>query len=101
MVFPSVTFTDSRFHKTRKRWEHVDRWIDALVIQLPINENLTFCDVAGKIRDGVCNVWICLSILVRALGSSDLTVVGHCENGDLSNGAITALDTSSTLVNRG
>ena len=101
MVFPGVTFTDSRFHQTGKRWEHVDRRVDALVIQLPIDEDLAFCDVAGKIGDGVGNVWSCLSILVRALGSSDLTVVGHCENGDLSNGAITALDTSGTLVNCG
>ena len=101
MVFPSVTFTDGRFHKTRKRWKHVDRWVDALVIQLPINENLAFGDVACKIRDRVCNVWKSLLMMARALSGIDLTIVGHRENGNLSNRAITALDTSRTLVNCG
>ena len=101
MVFPGVTFTDSRFHQTGKRWEHVDRRVDALVVQLPINENLAFCDVTCKVGDGVGNVWRCVSKLAREAGSSDLTVVRHCEDGDRSNGAITALDTSGTLVNCG
>ena len=101
MVFPSVAFTDSRFHETRKRWKHVDRRVNALVIQLPINEDLALGNVACKIRDRVCNVWKRSLTILRALIGINLTIVRHCENGNLGNGAITALDTSGTLVNRG
>ena len=96
-----MTLTDSRFHETRKRWKHINRRVDTLVVQLPINENLAFGDVACKIWDRVCNVWNSSLMMVRELRASDFTIVGHGENRNLSNGAITALDTSGTLVDRG
>ena len=40
-------------------------------------------------------------MMVRALSGTDLTVIRHRENGDLGDGAVTALDTSGTFVDCG
>jgi hypothetical protein len=60
MIF-SILF-NGFLHKTRKRGKDVDRRIDLLVMERSINKNLTFCDIASKIWNGMCDIVI-LNIL--------------------------------------
>lgn len=81
MVLSGHALTDGRFHKTRQRGKHVDGWVDVLVVQLTLNVNLALCNVASKIGDGMCDI-----------------IVGHGQNGELCDGAWSAFNTASTLV---
>ena len=57
MVFAGVAFSNGGFHKARERWEHVDGRIDTFVVELTVDEDLTFRDVAREIRDGMGDVY--------------------------------------------
>lgn len=46
MVFSRMAFADCGFHQTRQRGEDVDGWVDALVVQLTVNEYLALGDVS-------------------------------------------------------
>ena len=50
------------------------------VVELPVDVDLTLCDVASQVWDGVSDV-----------------IVGHSQNGDLCDGPIPALNTTSSL----
>ena len=58
MVFTGVAFADGGFHKTREGGEDVDWGVDAFVVELTVNEDLAFGDVAGEIGDGVGDVYV-------------------------------------------
>lgn len=45
-------------HETGERGEDVDGWIDLLVVQLPIYEDLSLSDVACQVRNGVSDIII-------------------------------------------
>ena len=46
MVFAGVAFADGGFHQAGEGGEDVDGRVDALVVELPVNEYLAFGDVA-------------------------------------------------------
>ena len=57
MIFPCKFFTDRALHQTGQRRQDVDRGIYLTIVQLPVDKNLTFRDVSGKIRDGVGDIY--------------------------------------------
>lgn len=54
----SSVLLNSFLHETRKGRKHVDGRVDLLVVELSVDEDLSFGDVAGKIGDGMGNVVI-------------------------------------------
>ena len=57
MILPCKFFTDRTLHQTRQRWQDVDRGIYLTIVQLPVDKDLSFCDVSGKIGNGVSDIW--------------------------------------------
>ena len=57
MVFAGVAFANSGFHKAGEGGQDVDWRVDAFVVELAIDVNLAFGDVACQIRDGMGDVW--------------------------------------------
>ena len=51
MIFAGMAFTNGGFHKTGEGWENIDGWVNAFVVELTVDEDLAFSDVACKIRD--------------------------------------------------
>lgn len=49
MVPSSATLTNSRLHETRQGWQHVNWWVNTLVVQLTVNEDLTLGDITREI----------------------------------------------------
>jgi hypothetical protein len=47
VIFSGPAFTNSRFHESRERGQYIYGWIDTLVVQLTINEDLTLSDITG------------------------------------------------------
>jgi len=54
------------------------------IVNLTVNINLTFSNVTGKIRDRMCNI-----------------IIRHCKYRNLSDGAVSASHTPSSLVDCG
>ena len=46
MIFSGMAFADGGFHETGERWEDIDGWVDAFVVELAVDVDLTFSDVA-------------------------------------------------------
>jgi len=65
MVASGVAFADGRLHQTRQRWQDVDWRVDTLVVQLTVDEDLTFGDVACQVGNRMGDV--CGYTLARAL----------------------------------
>merc|ERR1740129_2370388 len=84
MINTGHALADSGLHQTTERWQYVDRRIDLPVVQRPVHEHLTLCDVAGEIRNRVCDV-----------------IVGHGQNRELRDGTIATLNAAGPLVDRG
>lgn len=57
MVFACVAFADGRLHQTGEGGKDVDGGVDALIVELAVDENLAFGNVACQVRDGVGDVW--------------------------------------------
>lgn len=57
MVATSVTLTDGGLHETGQRWEDVDWWVNTLVVELTIDEDLALGNVTGQVGDWVGDVW--------------------------------------------
>jgi len=81
MVGPGHALANSRLHQPRERWQHVNGRVDLLVVQLTIDEDLSFCDVPGQIWDGMVDI-----------------IIRHRENGQLGDGPVGALNSSCALV---
>lgn len=103
MVFARVALTDGGFHETRERGEDVDGRVDALVVQLAVDEDLALGDVAGQIGNGVGDVWVEMLVFLRVscVWTRRRTIVRHGQNGNLGDGTVTTLDTTGTLVHGG
>mmetsp|Transcript_12769 Transcript_12769/g.19325 ORF Transcript_12769/g.19325 Transcript_12769/m.19325 type:complete len:357 (-) Transcript_12769:206-1276(-) len=84
VIVSGHALADGRFHKTRERREHIDWRVDLSVVDLTIDVNLSLCDVTGQIRNWMCNI-----------------IIWHSEDRDLCDGTVTALNTTSTLVDGG
>jgi hypothetical protein len=68
-------------HSPTQGAKYLNRRVDLAIVQLSIDIDLTFCDVSRQIRNRVRHV-----------------VVGHGQDGDLRDGSISTLYSSSSLV---
>ena len=68
MINSCHLFTNSMLHETWKGRQHVNWGVNTSFIHCTININLTFSNIASKIRDWMSNI-----------------IVRHCENRNLSN----------------
>jgi hypothetical protein len=98
MVLSCAALTDGRLHETREGGQHVDRWVDTLVVQLTVNEDLSLRNVTCQVRDGMCDIFEESVSSYQGVSPYMLTVVGHGQDRDLCDGTVTALDTTSSLV---
>lgn len=57
MVLSCAALTDGGLHETGEGWENVDRRVDTLVVELTVNEDLTFRNVTSQIGDRMGNIW--------------------------------------------
>jgi hypothetical protein len=57
VVLAGKLFADGTLHETRQGRQHVDGRIDLPVVELTIDENLALRDVAGEIRNRVCDIF--------------------------------------------
>lgn len=73
---------DGFLHQPGQRGKHVYWGVDLFVMELSVDEDLALGDVAGQIGDWMGDV-----------------VVGHRQDGDLGNGTIFTMDTTSSLIN--
>ena len=80
----SLLDSDSGLHESGEGGEDVDWWVNLSVVQVTVNEDLTLGNVPSQVGDGMGDI-----------------IVGHGKNGQLGDGSIGALDTSSTLVEGG
>ena len=46
MIFSGMAFADGGFHETGERREDIDGWVDAFVVELAVDIDLAFSDVA-------------------------------------------------------
>ena len=83
MVFSGISLTDTILHQTGQRRQYVDRWIDRLSVKLSIQNDLTFGDIPGQVRDRVGDI-----------------VVRHGQDRDLCDRSGAALYDTGTLVKR-
>ena len=58
MVFAGVPFADGGFHEAREGREDIDWGVYTFVVELAIDEDLAFGDVAREVGDGVGDVYV-------------------------------------------
>ena len=56
MVVTGLTFTWPLIFKTGQGWEHVNWWPVTTIIEVPWQNNLTFGDITGQVRNWMGNV---------------------------------------------
>ena len=76
--------SNAAYHEARQGRKHIDGWVDLSVVELAVHIHLALSDVACQIWDGMGDV-----------------IVGHGEDGQLRDGALTALNTPCPLVDGG
>ena len=76
-----VLMTTWPYHETGEGWKDIDGWVNLPVLQLPVHIHLALCNVACQVGNRMCDV-----------------VIGHGQNGKLSDGPLPTLDTSSPLI---
>jgi len=57
VILPGEFLSDGGLHKSGERGKNVDRRVDLSVVKLSVDEDLSLCDVTGKIGDGVGDIW--------------------------------------------
>lgn len=56
VVLARVALADGRLHETRERGKDVDGWVDTLVVELTVDENLALGNVTSQIGNRVGDV---------------------------------------------
>lgn len=68
-------------------------------MELAVDKDLAFRDVAGKIGNGMGDVCGMLGLVrIQLIVERERTIVGHGQDWDLGDGSVAALYTASTLV---
>ena len=57
MVFASVAFADGGFHETGEGWKDINGWVNTFVVELTVDEDLSFSDVACKVGNRMSDIW--------------------------------------------
>jgi len=65
MIF-SILF-NSLLHETRKRRKNVDGGIDLLIVELSINEDLTFSNITGQIGNRMGDVVVLNKAIITGI----------------------------------
>merc|ERR1712039_194746 len=82
MIWSGHTLADTRLHKTAERRQHIDWWVDLPVVQRAIHKDLPFGDISSQVWNRMSDV-----------------IIRHCQNRELRDGPVTALNTARTLIN--
>lgn len=56
MVFTGMTFANGGFHETGERGKDIDGWVDTLVVELTVNEDLAFGYITRQIGNGMRDI---------------------------------------------
>jgi hypothetical protein len=56
VVFPCAALADGGLHETGEGGQDVDGWVDTLVVELTVDEDLAFRDVTRQVGDRMCDV---------------------------------------------
>lgn len=75
-------------HETRKRRKDVDGRVDLFIMKLSINEDLSFRNVASKIRNRVGDI-----VILRSVDE-----YWHGEDGNLGDGSVLAMDSTGSFI---
>ena len=84
MIFSGISLTDTILHQTGQRRQYVDRWINRLSVKLSVQNDLTFGDIPGQVRNRVGDI-----------------VVWHGQDRNLRNRPGAALYDTGTLIKGG
>jgi hypothetical protein len=98
VILSCTALTDGRLHETREGGQHVDWRVDTLVVKLTIDEDLSLRNVTCQVGDGMCDIFKRSASEFQHCFQKMLTVVGHGQDRNLCDGTVTALDTTSSLV---
>ena len=83
MVLARVSLTDAVLHQTRQRRKYRDRRINSLTVQVPVQNDLTLCDITRKIRNRMRDI-----------------IIRHGQNRDLCDRTLLPGDDTCTLIER-
>ena len=67
---------DGRLHQAGERGQDVDRRVDLLVVELPVDEDLPLGDVARQIGDRMRDVWRSAGASRRSAPSLGMVRIG-------------------------
>jgi len=81
MVFTCFAFPNSFILQAGKRWQHINRWLDAFAVQVAAEDNLPFCNITGKVWNRV-----------------GFIIFRHGQDRNQRNGAFLAFLASGTLI---
>lgn len=56
VIFTCHAFANSRLHQTTEGWQYIYWWVNLSVVKLTVNIDLSLCDVARQIRDGMSDI---------------------------------------------
>lgn len=84
MILSRHALADGGLHQTGQRRQHVDGRVDLAIVQLSVDVDLSLGDVASQIGNRVSDV-----------------VVRHGQDGNLSDGPVSAFNATGALVNGG
>lgn len=97
VVLPRQLFADRTLHQPRQRRQHINGWVYLSVVQLPIDEYLSFGNIPCQVRNRVRDICACQT---AELGKRiPHTVIRHGQDGNLSNRPVPALHTARAFVN--
>lgn len=82
MILSSHASTDGGLHQSAQRWEHIDWWINSSVVELSVDEDLAFSDIASQIRNRVSDI-----------------IIRHGQNRQLGDRTIDTFNSTSSLIN--
>ena len=56
MIPASHSLANSRLHQSRQGGKYIDGRIDLTIVELPVNVDLSFCDIASQIRNRMSDI---------------------------------------------
>jgi hypothetical protein len=56
VILSGKLLSNSRLHESGERGQDVDRGVNLLVVELTVDEDLTFCDITSQIGDRVGDI---------------------------------------------
>lgn len=99
VVLPRQLVPDRTLHQPRQRRQHINRWVYLSVVQLSIDEYLSFGNIPCQVRNWVRDICACQPHRTRKTNENAHTVIWHGQDGNLRNRPVAALHTARAFVN--